>query len=136
MFCIVSCVNMPPVFFLNLLFSNAISIQIIALMMRWLLDMEQLVEWELAGEMKVLRENLPQCLFVHYKSHMTWPWIRCGKLGTNHLSYDARAWVWCGFITLFIQTKQTFHKKLCLFASVYWPLLQWIIICEQFTKFC
>jgi hypothetical protein len=31
--------------------------------------MEKLVEW-LAGETEVLRENLPQCRFVHHKPHM------------------------------------------------------------------
>jgi hypothetical protein len=31
---------------------------------------EQLVELRLAGETKVLGENLPQGNFVHYKSHM------------------------------------------------------------------
>jgi hypothetical protein len=34
--------------------------------------MEQLVEW-LAGETKVLGENLPQCHFVNLKSHMIGP---------------------------------------------------------------
>jgi hypothetical protein len=36
-----------------------------------MMRVEQSVEWELAGETEVLRENLPQRYFVHYKSHMT-----------------------------------------------------------------
>jgi hypothetical protein len=53
--------------------------------------LQQLVEWRLAEETKVLGENLPQYRFVHHKSHMTWPGSnpgrRGGKPATGHLSY-------------------------------------------------
>jgi hypothetical protein len=36
-----------------------------------LMNMERLVEWELAGETEVVGESLLQCHFVHHKSHIT-----------------------------------------------------------------
>jgi hypothetical protein len=44
------------------------------------MNVEQSVEWELAGETEVLVENLPQCHFVHQKFYMTWPGIETGPL--------------------------------------------------------
>jgi hypothetical protein len=43
--------------------------------LKWSMMMivEQSMEWELAGEIEVLWENLLQCHFVNHKSHMTWP---------------------------------------------------------------
>jgi hypothetical protein len=38
-----------------------------------MMSVKQSVEWELAGETEVLGENLPQCQFVHHKSHMLKP---------------------------------------------------------------
>jgi hypothetical protein len=43
-----------------------------------IMTVEQSVECELAGEAEVLGENLPQCHFVHNKSHMTLPGLESG----------------------------------------------------------
>jgi hypothetical protein len=59
-----------------------------------MMNVEQSVKWELAGETEVLGENLPQCHFVDHKSYMTWPELgsnlgrRGAKLATNRLSYS------------------------------------------------
>jgi hypothetical protein len=39
---------------------------------------EQSVEWELAEKTELLVEILPQCHFVHHKSHMTWSKLEPG----------------------------------------------------------
>jgi hypothetical protein len=46
-----------------------------------MMNVEQLMEWELAGETEV----------VHHKYHITWhglePWTPLGEAGTNRMSY-------------------------------------------------
>jgi hypothetical protein len=58
-----------------------------------MINMEQLVEWRLAGGTEVLGGNLPQRHFVHHKSHMTWPGLEPGpphwETANNRLNYDA-----------------------------------------------
>jgi hypothetical protein len=56
-----------------------------------MMSVKQSVEWELTGEAEVFGGNLPQCHFVHHKSHMFWPEFepgpRCWKPAINSLSY-------------------------------------------------
>jgi hypothetical protein len=58
-----------------------------------LMMMDNLVELRLAGETKVLGENLSQRHFVHRKSHSpdpdSNPGRRGGKPATNRLGYGA-----------------------------------------------
>jgi hypothetical protein len=57
---------------------------------RVIMRLENSVEW-LAGETKLLGENLPQCHFAHQKTHLTWPGAnsgrRDGKPATNRVCY-------------------------------------------------
>jgi hypothetical protein len=75
----------------------------------WWTSMEQLVEWELAGETEVFGKNLPKCHFVHHKSYMTWHPTRAAAVWSRRLiawamtrpyckyhSYFAGVRIWCG----------------------------------------
>jgi hypothetical protein len=62
-------------------------------MIRWLINVEQLAEFQLAGETEILGGNRPTCHFahfVHHKSHMAWPEMERqpppGEPATNRLS--------------------------------------------------
>jgi hypothetical protein len=68
---------------------------------RVIVRLEYLVEWRLAGDTKVLGENLSQRHFAHHNP--TWPDAgansgrRGGKPATNRMSYGAALEVQLGF---------------------------------------
>jgi hypothetical protein len=53
---------------------------------------EQLVEWRLVGEIKVLGENLPELHFVNHKSHMTRPGLEPGPPGWESSDWPPELW--------------------------------------------
>jgi hypothetical protein len=55
------------------------------------MSVEQSVEWA-AGETEVLGENLPQRLFVHHKSYMTWPGLEPGPPHWDVSDYPPMIW--------------------------------------------
>jgi hypothetical protein len=84
---------------------------------------EQLVEWELAGETEVLGENLPSATLSTINP-LTWPGLelgrRRGKAVTNRLSYGA-AWqnVDHKICVLIWKWLQTDSFKLSIVGEVY-----------------
>jgi hypothetical protein len=56
-----------------------------------MMNVEQSVEWELAGETEILGENLPQPHFVHHKTHMSWDRTRAAAVWSQRLTAWAMA---------------------------------------------
>jgi hypothetical protein len=73
---------------LSYLFNDIICIETVERQWQGNMKVEPLVEGELAGEMAILAENLPQCHCGHHKSHVTWPGIE-SEPATNDQSYGA-----------------------------------------------
>jgi hypothetical protein len=53
-----------------------------------MINVEQSVELQLAGETEVLEQNLPQCQFVHHKpTHdLTWDGTRVVAIGSRRIT--------------------------------------------------
>jgi hypothetical protein len=62
------------------------------MIMMMMIIVEQSVECELTGETEVLGENLPQCHFVHHKSHMTWPGLESEPQRWKAGDYPPELW--------------------------------------------
>jgi hypothetical protein len=76
-----------------------------------LMHMEQMVARGLAGEIKVLGENMPQCHLVHPKSHMTWTGTRAAVVGTSDHVLLSKAF-YCIIIYIIISAHNiTFLRK-------------------------
>jgi hypothetical protein len=82
-----------------------------SMMTGWLINMEQFMTWELAGTLEVLREILPQCHFVHQKSHVSWPVI---ELSTPPWEVWTMAWplffIFLNVLTSTLSSKATWFR--------------------------
>jgi hypothetical protein len=62
-------------------------------MMMMMMIVVQSVECKLAGETKVLGKNMPQCHFVHNKSHdLTRAQTQSAMVGSQQITARAMAW--------------------------------------------
>jgi hypothetical protein len=59
-----------------------------------IVNVEQLVEWRLAGETEVVGENLLQCHFVHHEYHITLPCLEPGPRWEASDWAMARPFIW------------------------------------------
>jgi hypothetical protein len=89
----------------------------------WMREMVHLVEWELAGEAEVLRENLPHCHSIRHKSHTNWLGTELGCHGdkpvTNHLGCDMTQLMGAISFNCFLKInpnyyQRSFHYILCI----------------------
>jgi hypothetical protein len=87
------------------------------------MNMEQLVEWELAGETEVLGENLSQCHFLHQKFHITWPGIEPGPPWWDSLFTDFK----CKMISmlLFFSNFNTFKNACRIFGFIWESIISY-----------
>jgi hypothetical protein len=69
--------SQKEVSFVYLLFNDTLNTELHGILIEWLL--EQSVARELKHETHVLGEDLPNCYFVHIKSHMTSHGIEAGS---------------------------------------------------------
>jgi hypothetical protein len=79
-------------------------------MIGWLINVEQLLKWELTEEPKVLRRYPCECHFVHQKSHMIWPQglnsaCCCGEPATNCLDL----WHRPGYVSVVLEIYELHH---------------------------
>jgi hypothetical protein len=82
---------------------------------RMMMSVEQSVEW-VAGETEVLGEKLPQCRFVHHKSHMSRPGLEPGKPATNRLSYGTASDITTPLLQIYVSQNITLLSVTALSA--------------------
>jgi hypothetical protein len=93
-----------------------------------MMNVEQSAECELTGDTKVFGENLPQCHFVHHKSHTTWPVFEPGPLGwdsSDYFFFNSHSGGWNPFWV------HSARRPLLAFCTYPWWLWRWRILWNE-----